>query len=549
MTDPDRTACRSTWLLSTLIGVAVVPTPARAQSPAATDSLLAGLDSRVTALKVNTDRLVHPARLLDDLHFGWFDRPYARATLGVLVKTSAVLEHEARLRRSGNGAIHPRDLAQMLQWADEAIERLNAAPSANAFRPDQFSPNGLIAPPSSSTPTLLAFLDESSATSRDPHNGDLDLFASLGGRVYAQSSRTPGVLRGAKETARRAAALGMARVFIETVLPSTSNSGDASLSEEDLRLVPRTLGDLLGPASGGLRENLTSESAAVLDPPDGESWPASQARRALARGMLGRARFPVVGWSARRTAHRESALRAARASLWVDALEGVSLAVAFGWRDLRDGSGSPYPSLSTDPARLELLASSGLELLQFADVVQTLRASPTLAVVLEPNAVDPGDPNRWAPWTLTLWQKLLDSQLHFDVFAAGAWDKNLRSPHELVLEVGAEDLSRVDDLILSVAREAARKISAPEPPAVRSSGVVRPCDGETGGGWWVRAAKQPDGRTALVVVNMRDQARQCFIEPAVCAAKADDLLSGSAVDLREPLDFFPHHVRVFRCAR
>ncbi|MCH7925758.1 MAG: hypothetical protein IIC51_09515, partial [Planctomycetes bacterium] len=90
------------------------------------------LSREIAALAGNHD-------LLDSLHFAWFDRPYARATLAVLVKTSAALQREIRLRDRQSGAISDARVRHMLDWCDEAVTRVRGPSPSNSFRPDRLN--------------------------------------------------------------------------------------------------------------------------------------------------------------------------------------------------------------------------------------------------------------------------------------------------------------------------------------------------------------------------------------------------------------------------
>ncbi|MFQ5414042.1 MAG: hypothetical protein ACE5E6_06245, partial [Phycisphaerae bacterium] len=73
--------------------------------------------------------------LIDTLHFGWMGRPYAKATLAVMEKTAAVLEHDAELRAAGRRGITDTRRQAMLAWWHDACARVGATEPSTDFRP------------------------------------------------------------------------------------------------------------------------------------------------------------------------------------------------------------------------------------------------------------------------------------------------------------------------------------------------------------------------------------------------------------------------------
>ena len=175
---------------------------------------VADLQARVARLTDRVEELVGTHDLLDTLHFGWFDRPYARATLAVVVKTTTAIKREIRLRRRGNGAIADASLHAMVLWADKALDRASESEVDGDFRPHRLRVTGGDLGGTPSTPAFFAFVDRATSTRLHPAFGDLDLAAAIGSRVYARLDRELGTADTAALRASRASALGMAAIVL-----------------------------------------------------------------------------------------------------------------------------------------------------------------------------------------------------------------------------------------------------------------------------------------------------------------------------------------------
>jgi len=278
---------------------------------------------RVESLARRVDELAPDGDLLDSLHFSWFDRPYAKATLTTLVKTSTVLRREVRMRNAGNGAIPAARLGDMLHWAEDAVERVLVDEPDPGFRPHRIrvTPRAIV---DGTTPPLFAFLDRATATRSHALFGDLDLLAALGQRAYARKTDDwPDATRFAA-LARRVEYLGMAVVDVAPNPIGEEGTVSATSIENVLRLQPRTLAELLSGMTTGDAHGLT----AVIDPVAGESWPSRIARRALVRGATRRSRYCVCEWNPGcMDALPSTSVSPIAPAMWLDAMEGVSLTV------------------------------------------------------------------------------------------------------------------------------------------------------------------------------------------------------------------------------
>ncbi len=386
----------------------------------------ATLESALEQARARLTRFVPTPDLIDSLYFGWFERPYRRATIALALKTVMLLERELRLRQSGNGVIRDRRLAAVLDWLDSALERATHEAYRAGFRPDRtrFDPTAILTAPRSvdagASPPRFAFMDRSSATRYDRTFGDFDLLACTGMGAYGLGPRIAVFADRDDGLGGRSQALGIG-VVVQT-------TGTESPSASWFAIQPLTLAALLATPD---RAPGSSPVLAASDPPGGESWGASLARRSLLRVVTPGQSVVVTGWAPPRRTAGTAVPRVARAScpcssgapapsatrlaMWVHALAGQQLGVIEGWRDLRDGSRLAYASLATHPDQVETMAHTALDLLYYAGQLGAFRTQAPVAVVIDASAVRRQDPNRWSPEAADLFDTLLNRQLLFDV--------------------------------------------------------------------------------------------------------------------------------------
>ncbi len=415
---------------------APAPMPRDTDRPttSAEESKITALRARLTRLRGRVDELAGNTDLLDTLHFAWFDRPYARATLAILVKTTAVLEREERLRDRGNGAIADATVRSILTWTDNALVRVIAAQPDPRFRPHRLGVTNLEITSGSSPVPLFGFVDRSTSSRQHENFGDFDLLAAIGFRVYPRLRRDILDPDAADLLHRRAGELGMAAIPIDskeataprghsvrvTAAPRGHSARVATApragraADEPQALTPVTLHALLEGAA--ISAGAPAGNVTLMDPVGGESWGASLGRRALARGLSGRERFTVADWHVPLTeGGKEPPLAAITAAMWAHAFEGQSLGLLPGWRDLRDGSGSPHRSVFLDPARVETIAHTALDLIRLSRYIKVFDAPRALAVAVGSDAIDQRDDNAWATWLEPAWAALLEGQVSCDV--------------------------------------------------------------------------------------------------------------------------------------
>ena len=488
---------------------------------------LSTLQNRVARLTERVTELAGESDLLDSLHFGWFDRPYDRATLAILVKTTHVLQHEMALRRHDNGAITDADLRIILAWADRSLRRVTGPPSDTGFRPDRLRVTGPDLVQAAPTPALFAFVDRATATRCHRSFGDLDLLAAAGSKIYARLDRDfPG---GEIEhtLVDRAHGLGMATVVTIDQAPIAAPRYDAARAESSspgrhaLHVVPMTLRALCERATS--LHYASGQTAALVDPPFGESWASSIARRALARGVLIRTRFLADGWSPPS----------------VRAVEGQSLGLVRGWRDLRDGSGSPYPSILTDPPAIEAITHTALDLVRLGRHLTPFRRGPSLAIALGDDAVDPQDDNAWAPWIKPIWAELLNRQIRFDVVTTGMNEDQLRGRYPSVLWLRPDDTDDIASVFLRLDRMLAKD------PEQAARLKVREANGGPASEVFVRSARTPQGQPCMAVVNLSDRTRRLRFDDGPRLGPMRDLITDTPVrNPRQELVLQPWQTRL-----
>ncbi len=408
-----RRFCHAPGLLCAIgLGLAIIPT---AYSDIGEPVSLEQLQTQLEQTQTGIDELVGGSDLLDALYSGWSDRPYTRATLAVLVKSTSVLQRELHLRQRGNGALTDETVETILLWRQQAVKRIHApAAPAVSFRPHRIRISASHLQEASAIVSLYGMVDATTVTRNDRVLGDLDLVAALGFRVYAHADTPlqPDAVRTIQR--QRAHALGMATVRL--VSRNQQRASPSRPSGEDmLTVMTATLSELLTMAPSQFATPNTA--IALRDPPRGESWASHVARRSLARGMSGHGRFITAGWTPP-TARSSSDGGVIEATMWLDAVEGQSLGLIPGWRDLRDGSASVYPSLLPKPAKIEAIAVAALNLIRLGHCVAAFRSTPPMAIVVGRDAIDSTDDNAWADWIEPVWTELFWHQIRYDVIGS-----------------------------------------------------------------------------------------------------------------------------------
>ena len=407
--------------------------PHDASAVAATDPMTpAQLDAAIRQGRNGLRPLVPGSDLLDSLYFGWFDRPYRRATLACAFKTLAVLDHEHRLRALGNGAIPDEQLQAMLDWLHAVPARAAQPARRPSFAPDYLRCDlaSVLHPPGAMFAGLhslrwFGFTDRATVTPRQVWSGDFDLLASLGFRVIARPATTEPGSPQPRNLIERAGAIGV--TLLQThprpdvaPAPRTEGAYDASDASDDetralLRMTAGTLADFVRPSEQTDNHHFDKLSA-VLDRPAGESWPESLARRALYRGVTGRPFSVVSGYRAPWMASSsDDRARQFALAMWVHALDGQRLGVIEGWRDLRDGSAPEYPSLTADPRLIETISHTALDILYLGNALLRFDRPRRVGVVVRDDCVHPKDANRWAKPYARLFEALVSASIPFDV--------------------------------------------------------------------------------------------------------------------------------------
>ncbi|MBI1827520.1 MAG: hypothetical protein HY287_17965 [Planctomycetes bacterium] len=409
-------------------------------------------ESRAHAIQSRLDELIDRDDLAHSLHFGWFDRPYAKAMMAIAFKIASVAERELTLRKTSREAMTDEQLDAMLSWCETAISRAALLPCNPDFRPDRirFERKEFLM---LQVPPLWAFVDDASATRADADWGDMDLLAAIGQKIYVParlSSVTqqlhantvfdsssddtpepreedlsdvpelavPKPLRqnthsmSIQELARRAASLGMGFAISYSPPPAAQNRANEKKVESlGFQITARTLRELIENSS-------TNPQADVLeagsDATEGESIGGWLARRALMRGANGKTRTAVINWRSPAGFPAESP-QAIRAAMWIAALDGQQIALLNGWRDLRDGRIHREPSIFLSADVLEAQAHTALDMLRFAPIVRAFDQRPSLAIVIDSNVISAQNSNQWANWILPLFDRLTAINIHFDV--------------------------------------------------------------------------------------------------------------------------------------
>lgn len=533
-----------------LSAAAIVPLVAVSMVCADVGGDLSHFKERVQTLNERVTELAGDDNLLDTLYFGWSDRPYARATLAILIKVAATLNREVDSRGHDNGKIDDATVESMLQWADGAIQRAIQSQPTDGFRPHRIGITWKQLLDGKGVPPLIGFLDGIRLTPQNASVGELDVLASLGQRFYARplDSRLDG--QDAETTAQRAEALGMT-VFDITPLVGRSAWGCGNhwdfirpLWRDRDRYVAYT-----GPATLPTKEADWSRGyslfPAVEDTKGGESLAASLARRAMLRGVMAKTAYAAYRWTPPivepAPQHAQAALAA---TLWVQALEGQRLALVDGWRDAHDENKSGESSIFLDPARAETIAHTALDLLRYADFVREYDDTPLIAIAVGKDAFihetdNPYGAAAWSDWTEPIWAGLLSRQIRFDVVRWEPPEEKPKPPYRWVFRLeqashptSGSTLERIERGLAQL-RDHVYRLTA------------REMDGTIASDVYVRAGQTPAGKACAAVVNLSDRPRVLKLRGRPAMGASRDVISDQQIS--EPdqrLEFAPWQVRL-----
>ena len=472
------------------------------------------------------------------------------------VKTVALLERELHFRRSDNGVIRDRRLTAMLAWLDSALERATHEAHRTGFRPNRtrFDPVVILTAPrplgATDSPPRFAFMDRSSATRYDPAFGDFDLLACTGMGAYGLGPRTAVFAGRGNGLAARAEALGIGVVAQTTGTAKTQSASWFAIQ-------PLTLAALFSTVD---RAPDSSPVLAVNDPPRGESWGASLARRSLLRAVAPGQSVVVTGWTppcaATRPRGGASGPSATRLAMWVHTLVGQQLAVIEGWRDLRDGSRLAYAPLATRPDQVETVAHTALDLLYYAGQLGAFLGQAPVAVVIDAGALERQSPNRWSPEATDLFDTLLNRQLLFDVIPAprAVREGVLKGYRAVLVAVDGTDVQVVAPTRSGSLADIRRYVeSLPEPMVSRdlrapTGFIAYDPDGRVASACLVFNGRAADGKPCFAVANLQARGRTVVLRSASYPGNPPfrDLLTNETVAAgRDQVRFAGHQVRLF----
>lgn len=511
---------------------------------------LSHLRERVRALHERVTELAGDDDLIDTLYFQWSDRPYARATLAILIKVTATLDGEVDRRGHGNGKIDDATVESMLNWSGDAIQRVIRAEPSDEFRPHRIDIPWKQLLEGQGVPPLIGFLDGTRLAPQHAAAGDLDVLASLGQRFYARplDSRLDG--QDAEMTSRRAEALGMT-VFDITPLVGRSawkcgNHWDyiRPLWRDRDRYVAYT-----GPATLPMREDDWSRGDSLLpaveDTKNGESLAASMARRAMLRGVMETSTYAAYRWTPpileAAPQHTQASLAAA---LWVQALEGQRLALVDGWRDAHDENDPRAVCAILNPAQAETIAHTALDFLRYVDFVREYNDTPLIAIAVGEDAFTPEPDNPcgaagWSDWTNPIWHGLLSRQIRFDVIRWELKDEKPKTPYRWMFRLeqsshptGGSMLERIERGLAQL-RDHVHRLTA------------REMNGTIAADMYVRVGKTPEGKAYAAVVNLSDRPRVLKLRGSPAIGPSRDVITSQQIS--EPdqrLEFAPWQVRL-----
>ncbi len=516
---------------------AVVASPASAQTD------LANLQARVAALKEQVVELAGDGTdYLDTLYFAWFDRPYARATLAILIKAVGVLECEADVRKNGSGSLDDATLHSILDWSDRALQRVVRSNVTEDFQLHRLPLTKKDLSLDARTPPLYAFIDGVGNASPTAF-GSMDLLAALGQRVYTRDSLEDCAAERSQVIADRADALGM--VLVDRVLLRIFPAGRPVWGDrgELLALAPvhpvfwtlfRSIADTWPPPSeerGGLPA-VFDEDAETLS----EFIAASVARRALIRGVFFGSRYAAMYCGIPGTKAAGQDRGPVAAVMWIHAFDGQLLGLINESCDHHSRSDQMCPSLCSQPGALETTAHTALDVLRLGTFLEGFSQPPLLVLTVDANVADSAHPNQWAPWALSIWERLVSRQTRFDLVPSGVDPQRLRDRYRILIPLELGDASRA---ILTIERRLALDSEHVNRLTARET------DGTVAKDVFLRVGKTPGGRACVGIVNLSDAPRVLKLRGRPAVGPSKDVISQGAVPVpNDRVDFGPWQVRL-----
>ncbi len=492
--------------------------------------------------------------LLDTLYFGWSDRPYARATLAILIKVAATLNREMDCRGHGTGKIDDPTVESMLQWTDDALQRVIHTEPNPDFRPHRVKVIWTDLLDGERIPPFFAFVDGANALRAHPVFGDLDILAALGQKAYARPSGERYDDGELGLTARRAEALGL--VLVDWSRLATKNVFRCGVADPDRRT--GWAGPSQDVAVGTLarlarysepRPGFDLVLPTIEDPVDGESLAASLARRAMLRGATRRPTYGITNWTPPIAngllEYRPAALRAA---MWAQAFDGQRLALVESWRDVSpDEDGLPGSSILIHPAQAETIAHTSLDMQRLAQFIGEYNVRPIFALAVGRETIcsagESGCPqpqfDTWAPWVQPIWESLVARQISFDVVSEHADEKALRELYRVVFPLRREECTEPGDVIVKIER----RLAQVEEHVYRLT--ARELDGMIAKDMYVRVGRTPGGKACVAVVNLTDRPRVIKLRGKPEIGSSRDVIADQLIpEPDQRLELAPWQVRI-----
>jgi hypothetical protein len=497
-------------------------------------------DPRLRHLEAKVHSLVDPGDLARTLYLEWFDRPYARASLAVLVQTLELLRARAGEGPPTASGTEAHEGAVWLDWCESALDRVAtwepSPPSSRSRSPAPTFDDLFIA----ERRGQWAWIDAGNTGDRDRPRVDPVLAAAMGFRWYGW--RVPGRSDSGtldENVTMLCTALGIAplRVVTDAGGPELAPvEGVSVLRGVELRTIV---------VSGQMLRTDRRRAEGISDPSGGEAWAASIARRALARAMTPAGSFALAEWiPPHEPGDGLDPVDRVRLAAWLHTLEGQALTVVSGdWEARRPGDTGSSRERAWNPALIEGLARAGLDLQGTADLTSAFPQPPSVAIVVDPTAVDERDGNRWAPWTAPFWSFLLDRQIRYVVVPVSVVDrpeadsKLADVPSRITLERDDADsvvewCERIEWRLALQARNS-RRVTAREEGGMLAEGI------------WIRDGRDRDGRSVVAVANLTAALRGVQLRGGSVMRRARDHVRGEVLpDVSLQLPLAPWQIRL-----
>jgi hypothetical protein len=385
--------------------------------------------------------------LFESLYQPLFDRPYRRASVGILLKITRLLEAEVQSRRAGHPILTEGAVRSMTSWCDATLRKLGRTPPlespvrSKAVRRNTLNVKGRQLLLDGRPTFLMGWIDRSRMGKESPV-GDLDLMACLGADLYAQGGESTDSLLNRLAIEKKCDQLGIGYIDffgsasgpdkttrgLSTIATSLNYPDEGSFGDANA-LRPQSLDfpvdlmtffaptplDLLTIGDARIQSLLQAVSlAGFKDRIVDSDLTASLLTRQIISSSMPR---PQIGLEWRITSATGQVIptpREWRAAMWSQLFAGQRGGLFEGWRDPRRSDWLPNESVFLHPALLETQAHTSLDARRVGHLLSSFPEEADVAILVGRGGVAP-ELSVWSKELIHLHHAVRDEQIAVDV--------------------------------------------------------------------------------------------------------------------------------------